>query len=82
MQGTTGLAYSKEFDTISLDLDVNARYASETRYHEEFGYFGENSYGGYTVYNASAAVLFGEDRQYTAFVAINKCTIRAIRPMS
>ena len=74
MQGTTGLAYSKEFDTISLDLDVNARYASETRYHEEFGYFGENSYGGYTVYNASAAVLFGEDRQYTAFVAINNIT--------
>lgn len=73
-QGMLGLAYSTDYDVVSLDLDFNSRFASETRYHEAFGYFGENSYGGYTTFNVSAALSFGDDRQYTVFAGLENIT--------
>lgn len=73
-QGMLGLTYAQDYDSVSLDLDINSRFAGETRYHEAFGYFGENSYGGYTTFNVSAAVSFGDDRQYTVFAGVENIT--------
>ena len=73
-QGMLGLAYAQDYDVISLDLDISSRFAGETRYHEAFGYFGENSYGGYTIFNVNAALSFGDDRQYTVFAGVENIT--------